>query len=113
FKNDDNKPLSGDSRLYRILISESAYLIWKLRCERVIGGKAPLTEKEIIRRWRKTLENRIQLDQILSTRKFNGKPLSKKTVENTWKEVVTDQDIFSQTCMVGAGVLVGKHVGCG
>ncbi|KAJ4463450.1 hypothetical protein C8R41DRAFT_898810 [Lentinula lateritia] len=52
FKNDDNKPLSGDSRLYRILISESTYLIWKLRCER----------NEIIRRWRKTLENRIQLD---------------------------------------------------
>ncbi|KAJ3885656.1 hypothetical protein GG344DRAFT_58859 [Lentinula edodes] len=55
FKNDDNKPLSGDSRLYTILISESAYLIWKLRCERVIGGKAPPTENEIIRRCVKSM----------------------------------------------------------
>jgi hypothetical protein len=37
----------GATRLYRIMISESAYLIWKLRCERVIqkgGEEIPLTE---------------------------------------------------------------------
>ena len=26
----------GDMRLYQILIADSAYLIWKLKCERVI-----------------------------------------------------------------------------
>jgi hypothetical protein len=35
----DNKPLTGKNRLYKILVSESAFLIWKLRCERTIGNK--------------------------------------------------------------------------
>ena len=37
----------GKTRLYRILMAESAHLIWRLRCERVIQtkGKCPLPEK--------------------------------------------------------------------
>jgi ribonuclease HI len=43
---------SGVNRLYRILISESVYLIWKIRCERVIGrdGEAH-SETEIHNHW--------------------------------------------------------------
>ena len=33
------KSLGEASRLLQILFSESAYLIWSLRCERVIGGR--------------------------------------------------------------------------
>lgn len=35
----EEKPLTGKNRLYKILVSESAFLIWKLRCERAIGDK--------------------------------------------------------------------------
>ncbi|KAJ3720505.1 hypothetical protein C8R42DRAFT_582782, partial [Lentinula raphanica] len=31
----------GDSRLYQIVVSESAHLIWKLRNERVINKPPP------------------------------------------------------------------------
>ncbi|KAJ3712432.1 hypothetical protein C8R42DRAFT_686871 [Lentinula raphanica] len=43
----------GDSRLFRILVSESAYLIWKIRCEQVIQGKE-VSEAEAQRRWKAT-----------------------------------------------------------
>lgn len=46
-KGTNGKPKPGESRLYRILISESAYLIWKLRNERVINEKDPPSKKEI------------------------------------------------------------------
>jgi ribonuclease HI len=35
FKNDKNKPVPGANRLYRIIISEAAHLIWKLRNEHI------------------------------------------------------------------------------
>ena len=38
FKNPEGKTLRGTSRMYRILIFESAHLIWKLRCKRVSEG---------------------------------------------------------------------------
>ena len=34
----ENKTLKGPTRLLQIILSESAYLIWTLRCERVIQG---------------------------------------------------------------------------
>ncbi|KAG1745582.1 hypothetical protein EDD22DRAFT_786041 [Suillus occidentalis] len=36
FRNDNGKRLIGKSRLFKIIVLESAHLIWKLRCERVI-----------------------------------------------------------------------------
>ncbi|KAJ4480833.1 hypothetical protein J3R30DRAFT_3240207, partial [Lentinula aciculospora] len=39
FKKEDGKKSTGLSRLFRIIVLESTYLIWKLRNERVIGGK--------------------------------------------------------------------------
>lgn len=35
FKTREGKPKSGDNRLYKILIAESAMLIWSLRNQRV------------------------------------------------------------------------------
>jgi hypothetical protein len=38
FTSSKNKPIPGISRFFTILISESADLIWNLRCERVIAN---------------------------------------------------------------------------
>jgi hypothetical protein len=46
----DGKQLTGKNRLYKILILESAFLIWKLRCERAVAGKTH-SETEIHNRW--------------------------------------------------------------
>jgi ribonuclease HI len=48
FKNDEGKIKPGEARLYRILMAESAHLIWKIRCERLMqrNGTHP-TETEV------------------------------------------------------------------
>ncbi|KAK7027003.1 hypothetical protein R3P38DRAFT_3315443 [Favolaschia claudopus] len=45
----------GESKFFRIIVSESAYLIWKLRNERVIGAKGEAPEREITNRWLQTI----------------------------------------------------------
>ncbi|KAJ6481095.1 hypothetical protein C8R45DRAFT_831704 [Mycena sanguinolenta] len=42
---------AGTSRLYRLLMFESVYLIWKLRNERVIKDKPEASHREISNRW--------------------------------------------------------------
>ncbi|KAG2079380.1 hypothetical protein BD769DRAFT_1380581, partial [Suillus cothurnatus] len=51
----------GTSRLLRILISESAYLIWTIRCKRVIH-ESTHNEDSVRRRWRNAIDRRLQLD---------------------------------------------------
>ncbi|KAH7868334.1 uncharacterized protein C8R40DRAFT_1156802, partial [Lentinula edodes] len=73
FKDNKAKRLPGKSRLFRILISESAYLIWKIRNERVINEKPPITKTQIRNRWRWTIENRLRMDCLLTSKKFQQK----------------------------------------
>jgi hypothetical protein len=61
-KNESGSILSGDSRLWRILLVESAYLIWILRCERIMSkDNVPFLEEEVENRWWKM--NRVQCAQ--------------------------------------------------
>ncbi|KAG1825470.1 uncharacterized protein BJ212DRAFT_1259616 [Suillus subaureus] len=48
------KKSKGISRLLRILLSESAYLIWTIRCKRAITGQTHTTGN-ITRRWINTI----------------------------------------------------------
>ncbi|KAJ7838133.1 hypothetical protein B0H14DRAFT_2790144, partial [Mycena olivaceomarginata] len=77
------KKSRGKSRLYRILLSESAYLIWKLRCERVIGGKPGASDQEIENRWRWTINNRLEIDRLLMNTKW-GKHTIQKLLPKDW-----------------------------
>ncbi|KAJ7699515.1 hypothetical protein B0H17DRAFT_926241 [Mycena rosella] len=53
---------AGTARLFRILVSESAHLIWCLKCERVIQEKDPASNQETKNRWLKLMNNRLELD---------------------------------------------------
>jgi len=71
----------GAQRRQRILVSEAAFLIWRLRCERVIKyANEPtrfVSEKEIVNRWRATVERRIRLDiQFTNRHRFRPRALS-------------------------------------
>ncbi|KAG1839037.1 hypothetical protein DFJ58DRAFT_644578, partial [Suillus subalutaceus] len=57
----------GASRLLRIIISESAYLIWVLRCERVIQGILQ-DEEKTKRRWMNAIDKRLQLDRVIASK---------------------------------------------
>lgn len=70
FKGRQKKRLEGKNRLFMILISESAHLIWKIRCERVIARgndpENPHSETEIRNRWLNCINTRLQLDKLLT-----------------------------------------------
>ncbi|KAJ7676734.1 ribonuclease H-like protein [Mycena polygramma] len=84
---------AGTTRLYRITISESAHLIWRLRNERVLNGKDPSTINEIRNRWSHALNVRIGID-CLSTNngKYGAKALKKSLVLKTWAGILRDED---------------------
>ncbi|KAJ7314480.1 hypothetical protein DFH08DRAFT_716566 [Mycena albidolilacea] len=94
FRDDRGKLKHGTQRLYRILISESAYLIWLLRNERVISRDGtPATEEEIKNRWKSTINQRLQVDKTLANRPTRGKHpvLAPKLVLDTWSNILDDE----------------------
>jgi hypothetical protein len=65
---------AGTTKLFRIIVSESALLIRKLRNKRVIGGKNPPPTGEI-KPLVKSINNRIALDCALTdTEKTVSRP---------------------------------------
>jgi ribonuclease HI len=109
--NDGKKLKKGQKRLKSILISESAYLIWKLRNSRTIKGKDPPSRREIHAKWTHTLNCRLQMDCLLTDkRKFGTKSLNKKLVSQTWKGTLTREDELPNDWIREPGDLVGIAV---
>ena len=65
-KNNVSLTHTGPSRLLRILISESAHLIWVLRCERTIQGLRHSTST-IKSRWLDKINHQLRLDRHIAT----------------------------------------------
>jgi hypothetical protein len=98
----------GETRLYKVLVSESAYLIWCLRNERVIGEKPAASEQEIKNRWCKKINERIALDCLLSDKaKYGVKAVNKHLVLKTWQNTLKNEDRLPEDWTREAGVLVG------
>ncbi|KIJ44422.1 hypothetical protein M422DRAFT_252017 [Sphaerobolus stellatus SS14] len=85
--------MSVDNRLYRILISESAHLIWRMRCEWRISGEGQpekhITPNEVTHRWYKTIGLRA-LQDVLSanTARYGKKAVRKEMVDSTWEKLL-------------------------
>ena len=110
FKNPEGKVLQEVNRLYRILISESAHLIWKLRCQRVSEDKPENEwpkETEIHNRWLATINARLTLDRATTNYKYGKKALKQKTVLETWKNTLKNEKDMPQNWLKTPGVLVG------
>ncbi|KAJ6537967.1 hypothetical protein B0H19DRAFT_1079062 [Mycena capillaripes] len=87
FRDGQGKKDEGAERLYRILMSEAAYLIWKIRNDRVINRSGePTMETEIMNKWKYNIEHRVQVDITLASRTpKNGRPtLVPQLVWDTW-----------------------------
>ncbi|KAJ7249647.1 hypothetical protein C8J57DRAFT_1079502 [Mycena rebaudengoi] len=109
FKDTKNKPHSGTSRLYKILVSESAHLIWKLRCECVIGRDGvPPTVSEVQNRWFKNLSLRLEIDINLTNRLKYGKEYSipPSVVQDTWSGTLLEEEKLPENWPQEPGVLV-------
>jgi ribonuclease HI len=103
---------SGTRRLYRILVSESAYTIWKLRNDRVISRAGTrLTEKEIINKWTYDLNQHLQQDVILANRsaKRNHPRLDPDLVKDTWAGTLDNEGKLPDNWLKESRVLVGRR----
>ncbi|CAK5281301.1 unnamed protein product [Mycena citricolor] len=102
----------GPTRLHHIIISESMFVIWKLRNERVISrnGEEP-SAPEIEGKWNNAIEARFALERTLTNKnKFGSRALKPYLVEATWKKVVTDNsgDTLDDKWLENPRVLVGR-----
>ncbi|KAJ7773741.1 hypothetical protein DFH07DRAFT_733251, partial [Mycena maculata] len=99
------KENSGKTRLHRIIVSESVFLIWCLHNTRVIGGKGEPSEREIRNCWVKIMNNRITLDCVL-TDTLGPRGLKKIVICKTWAKVLRDEDRLPEDWMRETRVLV-------
>lgn len=72
----------GATQLLKILISESVYLIWTLRCTKAIRGQDH-SQSEVEAAWRSVINRRLSEDKILATKVLRKSPYI-NTVKNTW-----------------------------
>ncbi|KAJ7153557.1 hypothetical protein C8R43DRAFT_1187464 [Mycena crocata] len=102
-----NKGDAGTTRLFRILISESAHLIWRIRNERVLQEQHA-TVREVNNRWLKSINNRLSADCAMTNEAKWGKRAIKKTlVQKTWCKVLKNEENLPKDWTWETGVLVG------
>ncbi|KAH9022517.1 ribonuclease H-like protein, partial [Lactarius deliciosus] len=99
--------LSGPNRLLHILVSESAYLIWVLRCERVIKLKIH-SAQEIKNRWLKAINERLTNDKITAT-KIKRSNAMVQSVDSTWKAALSREWELPPNWIIHSEVLVGMR----
>jgi ribonuclease HI len=100
----------GAERLYRILMTESAHLIWRIRCERILersNKEEWHTTGEIQNRWLYAINKRLSLDQAMTNKKYETKAISAKTVLNTWSGTLPNELSLPDNWINLPGVLVG------
>jgi hypothetical protein len=103
-------PSKGTKRLLQILISESAHLIWVLRCERVIRERQhPPTE--IRARWLQAINARLTEDKITATRIKRNKSFT-SLITSTWEPLLSkDSDLpIPANWLTNREVLVGTRM---
>ncbi|KAF9035079.1 hypothetical protein BDZ89DRAFT_911340, partial [Hymenopellis radicata] len=108
-KDNDGSKSEGKSRLLRILVSEGAHMVWKLRNERVIpdGVKKAVSKPEIRNRLMKVINGRLRTDQQLASRRYGKKSISPNVVYHTWGGVLHNEQNLPDEWIGESGVLVG------
>ncbi|KAJ7190514.1 hypothetical protein GGX14DRAFT_604158 [Mycena pura] len=112
FRADGGKIDRGAQRLYRILISESAYQIWRLRNEHVIDRDGvPASEEEIMNKFKFAINQQLQMDKLLANRPRKGKlpVLPPKLVLTTWSGILDDAQNLPADWLRVPRVLVGSR----
>ncbi|TFY52956.1 hypothetical protein EVJ58_g9721 [Rhodofomes roseus] len=103
------------ARLWRIIIPEAAHLIWKLRCERVIGHADEddwqHTGKAITQRWYAAMNRRLHIDLVATKTKFGHLTKNSRTVQSTWTKTIGDELGWQEDWTRVPWVLVGIDPG--
>ena len=94
------------TRLLRLLISETAHLVWVLRCERVIQN-VPITDQQIRGRWLRAINDRLTCDRIIATKIKKDKKYT-NLIKNTWEPLLHKQRDLPDNWINNREVLVGS-----
>ncbi|KAI0683372.1 hypothetical protein BC835DRAFT_1471026 [Cytidiella melzeri] len=95
FTTPEGKRQPGLLRFYRIMMTESTHLIWRLRCERRIDREGETHSiREIDRKWMTAMNIRVTMDSELTKPKYGQRKLPKQLVLRTWSNVLNrDRDL--------------------
>ena len=112
FRKPNGEPDKGLNWLFRILISESMYMIWKIRCERTISWNNDPTKShstlEIHNKWLQAINARLKMDSVQTNNKiFKKKTIDPKIVLLTWEQCLKDNLHQTRNWCGKTGVLVG------
>ncbi|OJT01591.1 Transposon TX1 uncharacterized 149 kDa protein [Trametes pubescens] len=111
--NEDGTPRHGATRLARIVLTETAYLIWVLRCDRVVGERASLPGDAEVRyvenRWLQAITRRLNTDRTLTRKRTVGKwAVPPAVVLATWEKTIHKEERLPSDWINSQEVLVGK-----
>ena len=110
--NTNGKPDTSKNRLYSIIVSETAFLIWKLRNERRIRDEDSQEHgniaTETTNRWINAINKRLTIDRLLTNdKRFGKRALNKKLVKSTWRGCVKNEENLPTNWHWKKEVLVG------
>ncbi|KAH7906072.1 ribonuclease H-like protein [Hygrophoropsis aurantiaca] len=104
-RKENKKRQDSKARLLSILIAESAYLIWVIRCSIVIQGDS-IPDETIAKRWTDTINKRLQNDRFLAINRENSK-INPNLIQDTWKGTLKDENVLPPNWVTALEVLVG------
>ncbi|KAJ7211046.1 hypothetical protein B0H12DRAFT_1033534, partial [Mycena haematopus] len=111
FKDEEGRHLRGASRLFRIIVSESLFLIWKIRNDCVIGNAGtPMSIHEIHNKWLYNINQCLDFECTMTNQKKYGKANSLKPllVLQTWSSTLKGEESLPENWLnVAPRVLVG------
>ncbi|EJD48160.1 hypothetical protein AURDEDRAFT_61167 [Auricularia subglabra TFB-10046 SS5] len=101
-------------RSLRIVVSESAFMIWKIRCEKTIAHADDpdwqLSAEAIHGRWNKMLSVRYHRDLKLTNKsRYGRRALDRDLVNWTWRDLADPIATGFTAMKYGLGVLVGRE----
>ncbi|KAJ7729024.1 hypothetical protein B0H16DRAFT_1470217 [Mycena metata] len=107
FSDENKRPLPGTSRLYRILISESLFMIWKIRNECIINRAG----HEMHNKWLYAINMRLKFDRALTNYAKFGKQnsINISLVLQTWRLTLMEEDKLPGNWIREPRVLVGTE----
>ncbi|KAJ7711093.1 hypothetical protein B0H16DRAFT_1667823 [Mycena metata] len=110
FRDKKGKVSLGLARLYRILVSESIFVLWKVRNDTVISrNDEPPPENMIHNKWLQAINLRLTFDRILTNHAKYGKQNSIRSsfVLQTWSSTLLNEESLPGDWIKQPGVLVG------
>lgn len=109
FKDAKGKRMAGANRFYRILITESAHLIWRLRNKRFNEASTETwpEEQETRNQWIAAINQRLDLDKAMTSTRFEKKAIPRKLVLQTWRNTLRNEKNLPEDWTNVRGVLVG------